>query len=87
MLQFTVVYCYRPELDLTSPYQLTQQSNQQKNNHNVVCIFLLVEIEQQAEYYDLHKLHKTEMRTWKNVGSVGLAVNEILSQSNIRIRQ
>jgi len=45
MSQFTVVYCYKTELeDLTSPHQLTQQSHQQKNNYNVVCFFLLVKI-------------------------------------------
>lgn len=83
--QFTVVYCYKPELeDLTSPYQLTQQSYQQKNNYNVVCIFLLVKIQQQAEYNDLHKLQKVEKRMLKDMG---LGINWILSQSNITITQ
>lgn len=86
MPQFSVVYCYKPKLeDLTSSYQLTQQSYQQKNNHNVVCIFLLIKIQKQAEYDDLHKLRKIEMRILKNAWYRGLAVNGI--QSNIRITQ
>lgn len=57
--------------DLTSPYQLTQQSHQQKNNDNVVCISLLVKIQEQTENNDLHKLQKREMRILEMQSSWG----------------
>lgn len=73
--------------DLAIPYQLTQQSHQQQNNDNVVCISLLVKIQEQTENNDLHKLQKREMRMLEMQSPWGLAVNEILRKSNIRIGQ